>query len=69
MDYYKIPAGLLRYNMDPGEIGSGTLLAIYARVVSEGCCGESEGEDTHTESSRRGLAIVVQILGGIGGLL
>lgn len=48
MDYYKIPAGLLRYNIDPGEIGSGTLLARYARVALEGCCGESEGEDTHT---------------------
>lgn len=51
MDYYKIPAGLLRYNIDPGEIGSWTLLATYAKVSSEGCCGESEGEDTHTHSS------------------
>lgn len=49
MDYYKIPAGLLRYNIDPGEIGSWTLLATYAKVSSEGCCGESEGEDTHTQ--------------------
>lgn len=48
MDYYKIPAGFLRYHIDPGEIGSWPLLAMYARVASEGCCGESEGEGTHT---------------------